>query len=127
MTIMTTTTQTKQGPEIRKGLYGVVADYTAVSKGVTFRQAVWRHAFRNSLIPIVSTLGSVICTVVGGSILIERVFDIQGFGMLSFQALLDKDYSLIMGTLLLTSVLIIIGNLISDLLVALVDPRVRFE
>lgn len=107
----------------------LAADYvrTAVSKGVSFRQAVWGHAFRNSLIPIVSTLGSVICTVVGGSILIERVFDIQGFGMLSFQALLDKDYSLIMGTLLLTSVLIIIGNLISDLLVALIDPRVRFE
>lgn len=107
----------------------LAADYvrTAVSKGVSFRQAVWGHAFRNSLIPIVSTLGSVICTVVGGSILIERVFDIQGFGMLSFQALLDKDYSLIMGTLLLTSVLIIIGNLLSDLLVALVDPRVRFE
>lgn len=105
------------------------ADYvrTAVSKGVSFRQAVWRHAFRNSVIPIVSTLGSVICTVVAGSILIERVFDIQGFGMLSFQALQDKDYSLIMGTLLLTSVLIIIGNLLSDLLVALVDPRVRFD
>ena len=100
---------------------------TAVSKGVSFRRAVWRHAFRNSVIPIVSTLGSVICTVVGGSILIERVFDIQGFGMLSFQALMDKDYSLIMGTLLLTSILIIIGNLVSDLLVALVDPRVRFD
>lgn len=107
----------------------LAADYvrTAVSKGVPFRRAVWKHAFRNSFIPIVSTLGSVICTVVGGSILIERVFDIQGFGMLSFQALMDKDYSLIMGTLLLTSVLIIIGNLISDMLVALVDPRVRFE
>ncbi len=107
----------------------MAADYvrTAVSKGVSFRRAVWRHAFRNSFIPIVSTLGSVICTVVGGSILIERVFDIQGFGMLSFQALLDKDYSLIMGTLLLTSVLIILGNLLSDMLVALVDPRVRFD
>ncbi len=107
----------------------MAADYvrTAVSKGVPFRQAVWKHAFRNSLIPIVSTFGSVICTVVGGSILIERVFDIQGFGMLSFQALMDKDYSLIMGTLLLTSVIIIIGNLLSDLFVALVDPRVRFD
>ena len=107
----------------------LAADYvrTAVSKGVSFRRAVWGHAFRNSVIPIVSTLGSVICTVVGGSILIERVFDIQGFGMLSFQALMDKDYSLIMGTLLLTSILIIIGNLVSDLLVALVDPRVRFD
>ena len=55
------------------------------------------------------------------------MFDIQGFGMLSFQALMDKDYSLIMGALLLTSVLIIVGNLISDMLVALVDPRVRFD
>lgn len=107
----------------------LAADYvrTAVAKGVSFRRAVWKHAFRNSFIPIVSTFGSVICSVVGGSILIERVFDIQGFGMLSFQALMDKDYSLIMGTLLLTSVLIIIGNLLSDMLVALVDPRVRFD
>lgn len=107
----------------------LAADYvrTAVSKGVSFRQAVWRHAFRNSVIPIVATLGGVICTVVGGSILIERVFDIQGFGMLCFQALMDKDYSLIMGTLLLSSILIIIGNLLSDLLVAVVDPRVRFD
>ncbi len=105
------------------------ADYvrTAVSKGVSFRRAVWGHAFRNSFIPIASTLGGVLCTIIGGSILIERVFDIQGFGMLSFQALMDKDYSLIMGTLLLSSILIIIGNLVSDILVALIDPRVKFD
>ena len=107
----------------------ISADYvrTAVAKGVSFRRAVWGHAFRNSFIPIVSTLGGVICTVFSGSILIERVFDIQGFGMLSFQALMDKDYSLIMGTLLLTSVVIIIGNLLSDILVALIDPRIKFD
>lgn len=107
----------------------LAADYirTAVSKGVSFRRAVWSHAFRNSFIPIASTLGQVICTVVGGSILIERVFDIQGFGMLSYQALMDKDYSLIMGTLLLSSVLIIIGNILSDIFVACIDPRVRFD
>lgn len=105
------------------------ADYmrTAVAKGVSYTRAVWGHAFRNSFIPIASTFGSVVCAVVGGSILIERVFDIQGFGMLSFQALMDKDYSLIMGTLLLSSVFIIIGNLLSDILVALIDPRVKFE
>lgn len=105
------------------------SDYirTAVAKGVSFSRAVWGHAFRNSFIPIASTLGSVVCAVVGGSILIERVFDIQGFGMLSFQALMDKDYSLIMGTLLLSSVFIIIGNLVSDILVAMIDPRVKFE
>ena len=59
--------------------------------------------------------------------LIERVFDIQGFGMLSFQALMDKDYSLIMGTVLLGSVLIVIGNLLSDIFVAMIDPRIKFE
>ena len=110
-------------------LENLSADYmrTAVSKGVSYQRAVWRHAFRNSFIPIASTLGSVICSVVGGSILIERVFDIQGFGMLSYQALMDKDYSLIMGTLLLSSVMIILGNLLSDILVACLDPRIKFE
>ena len=105
------------------------ADYmrTAVSKGVTFRRAVWRHAFRNSIIPLASSLGSVLCGIIGGSLLIERVFDIQGFGMLSFQALLDKDYSLIMGTVLLSSIMIIIGNLLSDIVVAMIDPRIKFE
>lgn len=105
------------------------ADYmrTAVAKGVSYRKAVWRHAFRNSFIPLASTLGGVLCSIVGGSLLIERVFDIQGFGMLSFQALLDKDYSLIMGTLLLSSVMIIVGNLLSDIFVAMIDPRIKFE
>lgn len=105
------------------------ADYmrTAIAKGVSFRRAVWGHAFRNSFIPLASTLGGVLGGVVGGSILIERVFDIQGFGMLSFQALMDKDYSLIMGTVLLGSVLIVIGNLLSDIFVAMIDPRIKFE
>ena len=55
------------------------------------------------------------------------MFDIQGFGMLSFQAMMDKDYSLIMGTLLLSSVMIVVGNLLSDILVAFIDPRIRFD
>lgn len=110
-------------------LENLSADYmrTAVAKGVSYHRAVWRHAFRNSFIPIASTLGGVICSVVGGSILIERVFDIQGFGMLSYQALMDKDYSLIMGTLLLSSIMIIMGNLLSDILVAFLDPRIKYE
>ena len=107
----------------------ISADYvrTAVAKGVPFRRAVWRHAFRNSVIPLASTLGTTLCGVVAGSLLIERVFDIQGFGMLSFQAMMDKDYSLIMGTLLLSSIMIVVGNLLSDILVAFIDPRIRFD
>lgn len=100
---------------------------TAAAKGLSFGGSVWKHALRNAMIPVVSGLGGVICSVVGGSILIERVFDIRGFGMLSFQALMDKDYTLIMGTLLLSSVIIILGNLLSDVLVACVDPRIKFR
>ncbi len=104
------------------------ADYmrTAMAKGCRFHYAVWHHALRNSIIPIASTLGSIIGVIFGGSVLIERIFDIQGFGMLSYQALLDKDYSLIMGTLMLSSLIIVLGNLIADICVALIDPRVRF-
>ena len=105
------------------------ADYirTAMAKGVSFRGAVIKHAFRNSFIPIASTLGSLISLIVAGSMLVEKVFDIQGFGMLSYQALMDKDYALIMGTLLLTSFLMVLGNLLSDIIVAAVDPRIKFE
>ena len=71
----------------------LAADYvrTAVAKGVSFRNAVFKHAFRNSFIPIASTLGQLITILVGGSILIETVFDIQGFGLLQYQALFDRD------------------------------------
>ena len=63
---------------------------TAVAKGVSFRSAVFKHAFRNSIIPIASTMGQLITMIVGGSILIESVFDIQGFGLLQYQALLKE-------------------------------------
>lgn len=105
------------------------ADYirTAMAKGVSFRQAIVRHAFRNSFIPIATTLGSLIGVLVTGSMLIERMFDIQGFGMLSYQAVLDKDYSLIMGTLTLSAFLMILGSLLSDIIVSVVDPRIKFD
>ncbi len=105
------------------------ADYlrTAIAKGISFRRAIWQHALRNAIIPIAASLGTVIGVIVGGSILIERVFDIQGFGLLSYQALLDKDYTLIMGTLLVGSLFIVVGNLLADLLVAWIDRRIRFD
>lgn len=105
------------------------ADYvrTAMAKGVSFHRAVFAHAFRNSFIPIASTLGGLIGLLVTGSMLIERMFDIQGFGMLSYQAVIDKDYSLIMGTLTLSAFLLILGSLISDIIVSFVDPRIKFD
>jgi microcin C transport system permease protein len=107
----------------------LATDYvrTAVAKGASFRTAVFTHAFRNSIIPIASTLGQLITILVGGSILVESVFDIQGFGLLQYQALLDRDQTVIMGTLTIAAALLLIGNILSDMIVALIDPRVKFN
>ena len=105
------------------------ADYmrTAIAKGVPFSQAVRRHALRNSLIPLATNLGHQITIFVAGSFLIETIFDIDGFGLLGFKSVLDRDIPVVMGIFLLSATLMLIGNIISDILVALVDPRVRFN
>ena len=107
----------------------LAADYvrTAVSKGVSFNRAVFRHAFRNSFIPIATSLGSLITMIVSGSLLIEIIFDIQGFGLLQYRAITEPDQMLIMGTLTFASFLMVMGNILSDILVALIDPRVKFQ
>lgn len=105
------------------------SDYvrTAMAKGVTYRRAVVNHAFRNSFIPIATGLGGLVTLFVGGSMLIEKVFDIQGFGLLQFQAVMDKDLPVIMGTLTISAFLMLIGNILSDIIVAMVDPRIKFS
>ena len=107
----------------------LAADYvrTAVAKGVSFPKAVFGHAFRNSMIPIATSLGDLVGIFVGGSMLIETVFDIQGFGLLQYQAVLERDVPVIMGTLTIAAFLMLIGQVISDLCVAMVDPRIKFE
>ena len=107
----------------------LAADYvrTAVAKGVPFKKAVSGHALRNSLIPIATTFGQNITLLVGGSFLIETIFDIDGFGLLGLTSIFDRDYPVVMGIVFLASLLLLIGNIISDMLVAMVDPRVRFH
>ncbi len=110
-------------------LDNLAADYirTAIAKGVSFKKSVTRHAMRNSLIPIATTFGQNITLLVSGSFLIESIFDIDGFGLLGLTAILDRDYPVVMGVILLASFLLLVGNIISDFLVALVDPRIRFQ
>ena len=72
-------------------------------------------------------MGQLITIIVGGSILVESVFDIQGFGLLQYQALLGRDTPVIMGTLTIAATLLLIGNILSDIIVALIDPRVKFK
>ena len=99
----------------------------AIAKGVSFKKSVTRHAMRNSLIPIATTFGQNITLLVSGSFLIESIFDIDGFGLLGLNAVLDRDYPVVMGVIFLSSLLLLIGNIISDILVAIVDPRIRFQ
>ncbi|MFO1450749.1 MAG: ABC transporter permease subunit [Opitutaceae bacterium] len=107
----------------------LAADFirTAVAKGVSFRSAVVKHALRNSLIPIATHFGQHFTILVTGSFLIEFIFDIDGMGLLGYTSVVDRDYPTVMGVFLITSLLLLIGNIVSDALVAMVDPRVRFK
>ncbi|MEO5916915.1 MAG: ABC transporter permease subunit [Luteolibacter sp.] len=107
----------------------LAADYvrTAMAKGVSFPRAVFGHAFRNSMIPIATSLGSLVEIFIGGSMLIETVFDIQGFGLLQYHSVLERDVPVIMGTLTIAAFLMLLGQVISDFMVAVVDPRIKFE
>ena len=105
------------------------ADYvkTALAKGLNWRRAVFVHALRNSLIPMATSIGGLLGIFLTGSFLIERVFNIQGVGLLAFEAIQTRDFPVVLGFLVISSGVLMLGNLLSDLAVALVDPRVRFE
>ena len=105
------------------------SDYvrTALAKGLSFREAVFKHAFRNSIIPLATHFGNNISLFLAGSFLIEKVFNIDGLGLLGFDSLVERDYPIVLGVLVISSILGLLGNILSDLCVALVDPRVKFE
>ncbi|WP_367871968.1 ABC transporter permease [Luteolibacter sp. Populi] len=107
----------------------MASDYvrTATAKGVSYPRAVFGHAFRNSIIPIATTFGDNLAYLVAGSILIEKVFDIDGFGLLQFTSVVERDGPVMLGVLFVAAVLTAFGKIISDLLVALVDPRVSYK
>jgi len=107
----------------------LAADYvrTAIAKGASFKRAVLVHALRNSLIPLATTLGHIVSIFVAGSVLIEMIFEINGYGLLGYYSILDRDYPLVMGILVLDVLLLMVGNILSDFFVALTDPRIRFE
>jgi len=100
---------------------------TAFAKGLSERRVIFKHAVRNSLIPIATGIGGLIGIFLAGSYLIEKTFGIDGIGLLGFNALIDRDYDIMMGTLVIGVVIRLLGNLISDLTYALVDPRIRFK
>ncbi|MGD8396052.1 MAG: ABC transporter permease subunit [Candidatus Eiseniibacteriota bacterium] len=100
---------------------------TAFAKGLAEKKVVFVHAFRNSLIPIATGLGHLLGIIVAGSYLIERVFNINGFGLLGFTSIVKRDYPVVLGILMLVAMLRLVGNIFSDMLYAVIDPRIRFK
>ena len=100
---------------------------TARAKGVGPISLLVRHAFRNTLIPMVTLLGMMLPALLSGTVILEKIFSWPGMGLLFLEAIYARDYSLIMGLTLLFSVLTLLGTLVSDILYAVVDPRVSYS
>mgnify|MGYP002824126965 CR=1 FL=1 len=100
---------------------------TAFAKGLSERRVIFYHAVRNSLIPLATGIGGIIGIIFAGSFLIEKTFGIDGIGLLGYYALIDRDYDIMMGFLVIGVITRLLGNLLSDLAYALLDPRIRFK
>ena len=100
---------------------------TAFAKGLSERRVIFVHALRNSLIPIATGLGHVISLILAGSFLIEKVFNIDGMGYLGYTSILQRDYPVALGILVVSSLLMLVGNILSDMIYVVVDPRIRFQ
>ncbi len=114
----------------RAGLIETIRqDYVRTARAYGFRErtVIYRYALRNSLIPIITLLGTVLPSLIGGSVIIERIFSIPGMGNLAFDAILNRDYPMVMGVLSISALLTLIGLILSDILYAIVDPRIKFN
>lgn len=114
----------------RSGMIDVIRqDYirTARAYGFSEKVVVFKYAMRNSLIPILTLLATLLPALIGGSVIIENIFSIPGMGRLSFEAVLSRDYPTVMGILTISALLTLAGLILSDILYAITDPRIKFE
>lgn len=100
---------------------------TARSKGLSQTSVLFKHALRNALLPVLTTIGMQFGSLLGGAVIIETIFSLPGLGMLSMSAVKFRDIPLIQGTVLVFAVAFVIVQLIVDMLYVLVDPRIRYE
>ena len=100
---------------------------TARAKGVPKRRIIFGHALKNSLIPVITYFGPMLAFIVTGSMVVEQIFAVPGVGRQFVSSIINRDYTMIMGTTIFLASLIVIMNLISDLLYKVVDPRIDFE
>ncbi len=100
---------------------------TARAKGLPEGTVIYKHALRNALMPVITILGLTLPGIIGGSVIMETIFGIPGMGQLMFQAVLSRDYNLVMGILVPAAFLTMLGNFLADIGYAFTDPRVRLR
>ena len=99
---------------------------TARAKGLSEKVVIYRHALKNSLIPVITIFGLSIPNLFGGAYITEKVFSWPGMGLLGVDAIANRDYAVLMGLTLFTAILVLVGNLVADILYSFVDPRIRY-
>lgn len=115
---------------MRSGMMEVLRqDYirTARAKGLPERTVIFKHALRNSIIPIITIIAGLLPSLIGGAVIVETIFNIPGMGRLAFEAVLNRDYPVIMAETLVGAVLTLFGILLSDILYAVADPRIKYD
>ncbi len=100
---------------------------TARAKGLSEDKILYRHALRNALLPIITLLGLSIPGLIGGSVIIESIFALPGLGQLFYNAVMARDYPLIMGNLVIGAFLTLLGNMLADFMYKIADPRIKFS
>ena len=103
------------------------ADYidTAKAKGVRHSAVIFGHALKNSLLPVITMMAMQLASMMSGAVITESIFSIPGIGRLATQAVQNRDMPLLQGTILFTTIIVILGNLIADVLYGIIDPRIR--
>ena len=99
---------------------------TAKAKGIGRFRVINKHALRNALLPIVTVIGMQIPTLFGGAVIVEKMFSWPGLGLVTMNAITGRDYPVIMGVCLLSAVVVLAANLLTDIVYALVDPTIQY-
>ncbi len=110
-------------------LENLQADYarTARAKGVPEHEVLWRHVFRNSLLPLITVSATLLPGLLGGSVIVESLFSIEGMGKLAVEAVKGRDKELVLSITLISGLLTLAGYLIADICYAIADPRISYD
>jgi peptide/nickel transport system permease protein len=116
--------------QLRSSLVEVLdTDYirTAYSKGLHLGQVIWRHGLRNAMLPVITTIGISFGTSIGATVVIETVFAIPGMGQMAVQSILQRDFPMLQGVVLVMVVMVVVINFLTDVVYAVLDPRIEFD